>query len=46
MAKNYFDRYIWLIDTINRHGHISFKEISYNPAAINKNRRILFKIRR
>ncbi len=28
MAKNYFDRYIWLIDTINRHGHISFKEIS------------------
>lgn len=29
MAKNYFDRYIWLIDVINRHGHISFKEISY-----------------
>ena len=29
MAKDYFDRYIWLIDTINRHGHISFKEISY-----------------
>ena len=29
MAKNYFDRYVWLIDTINRHGHISFKEISY-----------------
>ena len=29
MAKNYFDRYIWLIGTINRHGHISFKEISY-----------------
>ncbi len=28
MAKNYFDRYIWLIDTINRHGHISFREIS------------------
>lgn len=23
MAKNYFDRYVWLIDTINRHGHIS-----------------------
>lgn len=22
MAKNYFDRYIWLIDVINRHGHI------------------------
>ena len=29
MAKNYFDRYVWLIDTINRHGHISFKDISY-----------------
>lgn len=28
MAKNYFDRYVWLIDTINRHGHITFKEIS------------------
>ena len=27
MAKNYFDRYVWLIDTINRHGHISKKEI-------------------
>ncbi|MBR5735831.1 MAG: WYL domain-containing protein [Bacteroidales bacterium] len=29
MAKNYFDRYIWLIDTINRHGHIFFSDISY-----------------
>ena len=29
MAKNYFDRYVWLIDTINRHGHITFNEISY-----------------
>ena len=28
MAKNYFERYIWLIDTINRHGHISFSSIS------------------
>ena len=28
MAKNYFDRYIWLIGTISRHGHIPFKEIS------------------
>ena len=27
MAKNYFDRYVWLIDTINRHGHITKKEI-------------------
>ena len=29
MAKNYFGRYVWLIDIINRHGHISFKDISY-----------------
>ena len=29
MAKNYFDRYVWLIDVINRRGHISFKDISY-----------------
>lgn len=29
MAKNYFDRYVWLIDVINRHGHIFFKDISY-----------------
>ena len=28
MAKNYFNRYVWLIDTINRHGHISREEIS------------------
>ena len=28
MAKNFFNRYIWLIDTINRHGHITLKEIS------------------
>ncbi len=27
MAKNYFDHYVWLIDTINRHGHITKKEI-------------------
>lgn len=27
MAKNYFDRYVWLIDTINRNGHITKKEI-------------------
>ncbi len=27
MAKNYFDRYVWLIDTIHRHGHIFKKEI-------------------
>ena len=27
MAKNYFDRYVWLIDTINRHGHIRKQDI-------------------
>ncbi len=27
MAKNYFDRYVWLIETINHHGHISFEDI-------------------
>lgn len=28
MAKNFFNRYVWLIDTINRRGHISWQEIS------------------
>ncbi len=28
MAKNYFNRYVWLIDTINRYGHISLADIS------------------
>lgn len=28
MAINYFNRYIWLIDVINRYGHISRKDIS------------------
>lgn len=28
MAKNYFNRYIWLIDIIYRRGHISFQDIS------------------
>ena len=27
MAKNYFNRYIWLIDLIQSSGHISFEEI-------------------
>ena len=35
MAKNYFERYIWLIDLINRHGYISRKDIdrawAYSP---------------
>lgn len=28
MAKNYFNRYVWLIDTINRAGHISLRDLS------------------
>ena len=28
MAKNYLNRYVWLIDTIKRHGHITLSEIS------------------
>ena len=37
MAKNYFNRYVWLIDTINRHGHITLPEISrqWERSAIN-----------
>lgn len=28
MAKNDFDRYVWLIGVSDRHGQISFKDIS------------------
>ncbi len=28
MAKNYFDRYVWLLNVINDYGPISFKKIS------------------
>jgi len=28
MAKNYFKRYVWLIDTIRNHGYITFSDIS------------------
>lgn len=28
MAKNYLKRYVWLIDTIKRHGHITFSHLS------------------
>lgn len=28
MAKNFFKRYIWLVDLINRRKHVSFKEIN------------------
>ena len=28
MEKNFFNRYVWLIDTIQRHGNITFSDIS------------------
>lgn len=28
MAKSYFNRYVWLIDTIQRHGHLTRQELS------------------
>lgn len=28
MAKNYFNRYVWLLDTIHRYGHITIHEIN------------------
>ena len=28
MAKSYFNRYVWLIDTLQRHGHITRVELS------------------
>lgn len=38
MAKNYFNRYVWLIDTISRHGHITFPELSgkWERSALNE----------
>ena len=38
MAKNYFERYIWLIDLVNWRGPISFKEISHrwSLSSVNK----------
>ena len=38
MAKNYFNRYVWLIDTIQRHGHISLAEINrlWQRSALNE----------
>lgn len=38
MAKNYFGRYVWLIDTINRHGHITLADISrqWQRSALNE----------
>ena len=28
MAKNYFERYVWLVNLINRNGYIKFEDIS------------------
>lgn len=38
MAKNYFSRYIWLIDTIQKHGYITFSDISdlWEKSALNE----------
>lgn len=38
MAKNYFNRYVWLIDTIRRHGYITFSDISslWRSSALNE----------
>ena len=37
MAYNFFNRYIWLIDTIRAHGHITFTDISdlWRDSALN-----------
>lgn len=37
MAKNYFNRYVWLIDTIQQHGYLTFSDISdlWQRSAIN-----------
>lgn len=38
MAKNYFNRYVWLIDTIQQHGYLTFSDISdlWQRSAINE----------
>ena len=40
MAKNYFNRYVWLIDLINRYGHITLAEISrhWERSSLNEDR--------
>lgn len=37
MAKNYFNRYVWLIDTIDRHGYITLRDLSrqWERSAVN-----------
>ena len=39
MARNYFNRYIWLIDLIQRSGYISFEEINraWQRSSLNRN---------
>ncbi len=39
MAKNYFNRYVWLIDIISRHGHISKRNIDklWSGSTLNEN---------
>lgn len=40
MAKNYFNRYVWLIDLIHRYGHIPLEEIGrqWERSALNEDR--------
>lgn len=37
MAKNYFNRYVWLLDTIMQHGHLTLTDLDYlwQKSAIN-----------
>lgn len=39
MAKNYFNRYVWLIDVISRHGHITKRDIDdlWYSSSLNEN---------
>ena len=40
MAKNYFNRYVWLIDVISRYGHIAKRDIDdlWRSSSLNENR--------
>lgn len=40
MAKNYFNRYVWLIDVIRRHGHLRKREINalWATSSLNDNK--------
>ena len=44
MAKSYFNRYVWLIDTIQRHGHISRMELNrlWEESPLNETREKLY----